>query len=1698
MSSLNHAFVASSSAPGDLVVSGDFYDFKRYLKSIVNINLANSSRVVTHYSIQINNTTANTTTTPVNVVTLLSKGETSTEKKVEVEIIHSALPSPTLKDGNIEYAFIDDNNYCIKHNIAIKEIVNGETRTYNYSHHQNFRYYETPVTLSNFTFNDIQNGDTLKITGLTLAKASSYSPADSTYPQATTISGITNYPMRFTIQEISSDSCESVDTYYEMGYESNGNYDLSNIQLTIGKNYKVSVEASWLLGYSTSKESSQPLSILSRPVITAVDIADLYLYDPNADAADVVTITISPITSPAGNLVSKIWFEFYTTSGDNLILQARAGGGATNNGFAVTSASNVSTSNEYSLKLSDFDPAAGSLNNTEYYKVKAKVQYANGEYRTSASFPTAEYKNFTNTIPEIVSSTINSLYTIGDPSNGKILDIVVKNEAYQLVAPNKANGIMFHFYDSDTLALVASTSSPYTFVNSLNGGDHSYPILLSEVTPVDGGAYLVNDKNYRIKAEVMFTGISSRFSVLDTTAPLSDKVKFAKTIPEIVSNTINPLYTRNTTEKILDIEVKNEAYQLVAPNATSGIKFHFYDSDTLVASTSSYTFVNSSGGANHSYPILLSEVTSNVLVNDKDYRIKAEVTLVKHDGTNELRLSVLDTTAPLSDKVNFSLKYPVISTKTAYDFHNDGNTGDSVSQVIATIVVPHQSYELVAPTSIATITTGGIRFLIYDSYGTTLVARTKYYDFVNSGVSAAVKAYDIKLNELNFEVGYDELSNGLPGYRVKAEVTIVEHSGVPVPRVSEDFDDLIGTQNVVALTSVTISNSWALATDDDPTSSSTRFNTSPPIGISGYFKKTLQFNPANYTRHLDVGTTKFKIEYKVGSGNWQYVQKGLLLQKSSSESLQEAVSRANTTSPLPVTNGKFDNVVTTDPDNNDYQEEMIFFIPQQQVGASAAFTESNNVQVQITIDDSVNIWGSTGNGSVSAATASNSLQLIKKINTYNYVAGQSSEPWNSTSNGNLFLNIPVDWDSIHAHSVKVGVKYSSSNSDGYIYQTFAAPTSEVQISVDPNQGTTLYYSVAYIVNNVNLVSPATTQGLTAEKIVSNKFFPSSTDYTIATTSYKTFNSGGKSSITFDLAFNATSTSTSGIDGVNVYFTSTGITKTRIGSYAASQGETGKTIQLLHPGATINYASASDNNTPLNIINASGTIEASSSWGDFDSASISFEAYRYSRVESTAVYGTTYYVESGSSGFGKTIWNVPVLTSPSGPSGSGSITLVGGVRNSSTATKLSWPHVSVPNAGNLTYDLTMKKNAESSFIHNNVDSDALVANEKTLTIEADANAKYTITLASVFAPTTTGAMREVSATPDTIEFHTIYVDVSNINISVQNPSTTSKVNLSFSDAVVSGDYFNTSGVVVSASFTNIDEQHVIYSTTNPTNALTRLASAESNALERIVSPATKKEYTLPVLTLATLYSFFMKLKAHISYKVNTTISQTPAVEISTQTTQTDLSQYKVSSIPIIGSSFTTTIDPLDERPVLNFSLDANGLEDEGFISVVVIIGQDGTPDKVEGESVILVFPDTGAVSDYSNDVAGSGSASLDSRLAGGEYYTSSPRSLTGAVMLSSNGTLVNDIMVYPSYTYTLTIGDVTTLGGRYANSSLKMPASSDSGFSDGQINMWILATTRRGTDFSALVATYSPPAIVRNLNITGSGDDFYANFDLNNA
>ena len=1010
--------------------------------------------------------------------------------------------------------------------------------------------------------------------------------------------------------------------------------------------------------------------------------------------------------------------------------------------------------------------------------------------------------------------------------------------------------------------------------------------------------------------------------------------------------------------------------------------------------------------------------------------------------------------------------------------------GNSDAQVIAGISVSRQLYELVAPTS-----TAGIRFLIYASTGSTLVATTDSYTFVNSSDSTSTD-YNIKLNEVNIESGQNGLSNGIT-YKVQAEVTITKHSGDTELRLSAAFTDLKGSQDVAPLVSVSISNTWALATNDNPSSSPTRFNASPLIGISGYFKKTPQFNGGSNLNHLDVTSTKFKIEYKVSSNDWANVKKAVLLQKLSSESLQQAVSRVSVASVVssPSENGRFDNVVGSGPGQD--QEEMIFFIPQQQNEGSNAFTDANQITIRISIIDSVNMWQSVS-GSTTAPRDSNDIQLINKINTYDYVTGQSSEPWNSLDGGNLLLNIPVAWNSIYADSVKVGVKYSAS--DSYIYQTFPSTASGVQISVNPTSGTTLYYSVAYIVKNVNISSTATTEGLTTEKSVENKFFPSSTDYTIASTSYKTFNTDDKSRITFNLSFNAAATSR--IDGVNVYFTSpnssegSNIVKTRIYSYTLSQGGNVKTIQLLHAGATINYASSSDNATPLNIINASGTIEVSSSkfWQDFDSANISFEAYRDSRVESdTASYGTTYYVESGSSDFDKTIWNVPKLTKPSADDAlSNKYELSGGVLNiveGSSYHVIKWPTASNLNLVPFTYDLTITENDES-VVANETNS---TGNSSVIPINTTETKKYTIQVKKVFNGLL--AKREISD-PDTIVFYTAKVDTSAMVVSVQNPSNSSSVTLSWNSPVFTGLSVTSDGSD-SATFANNVHTHYIQYRTGGSGNYSRLGPSD----DPIVENSSPKTYTLPNANLGTLYDFVMYVKAQVKYTLNGVVHSSKSLPYSVPLTPvTSSSSYIVSTIPSIGlPSNTPVLISGEANPTLLLDLNAKGLEDEGFISVVVVLTQDGTTNKPEGEQVLLVFPGSASSSfNFTNVLQGSGSGA-DARLVGGESATSSPFGVTNSSVSTHNNN------------YTLNIG-TTKPDGRYGYSTLSMPSSSNSGFINSgsslsadynPINYMVILTTRRGTDIKVGDFVYQSIPAVQNVTITTTNGEYFVNFDINN-
>jgi len=1659
--------------PSGLSASGRFYDMKKSISFSTDILLPTPSYRVTKYSVDIDRTDksspSNVLHKPYDLLLKLQSSETTNNQRLQPTTIS------TNQCDNITYPFVNGNTYRILYEIYITHNVGSVTTKYKLLHTQYFTYFANPVTLSDFVFSDnVQQNDPIFVSGLLLVPPTDLSGnpmlgADTTVPEGTSDFGA----VQFTFQEAEPCSGTTLNNQptepyiVDMSYNPLGSYTLqpnASYSLQSGKIYKVDAEANWALGYSTFTRSSQNLYILNRPVITSIVVKGLVTENRTTPVVDITTSALSNSGTVAAP--SRIWFEFYDSS-ETLVAVTGGTGSVDASGNPTSSGTNISSNNEYSFGLDE----------------------------------------------------INRL----------------------------------------------------------------------------GGEGLVVDTTYYVKAVVKYDGQSC------------------------LPNT--PQWRRSD-------EYENVIFDLVKP---------------VKSSISPYDVQNDGG----------------------------------EDGVPA------------------------------------GNDADSTSQVVATVSIDNVAYELYAPSH--------IRFNIYNSSGTTKLAETIEYTFTNS-LTSGTQLYDIELDDITLLGGALALTNGTL-YKVKAEVKLLDHDSDVERRESQIFTDLTFSQNIAPISSVTISNTWALATNNNPSSSPSRFNASPLVGVSGYFMKTAQFG-SSYSKQLDVTTTEYLLEYNLNGGSsWNLVTKAVLIRQMSPNpngtfrvDVANASAIAAANNATVSANGRYSNVV------GDRSLPIIFHIPQDQ-GSGNAFTESDTVQVRVTVIDTTGMW-SPGNDT-SSPTTSNSIQLINKIESYNFVNGEATEPWNSatdssklyvhvngnivdvskaqiksssnniiqelddgwrvvntgvntngatggalpkvnfyfygnavpaaqqtssnsfmvnqingmgayvvinqhggaieypffityttpTASGNnaswyksklfyapqssgntvtdsskvgltllytgtdnplfrpdipsnrrvkcdllphdgvltnansgyanelvnlvslhtssnastsqagnfnftlseagltssssvlsslvmsftknLILNIPVDWKSIHADSVKVGYKYSSS--DSYIYRTFNHPTSAVSLYVEPTRGTTLYYSVAYIVDNVNRSSsPYTTQGLTVEKNVPNKFFPVSSDYTVSSATYKTFNSDSESSITFTLALAADSKNR--MDGVNVYFTSpsvgtgandgSNIDKVRIGSYTT--GGT-KTITLLAATGGL-----------LKVMDASGNIvDSASSWDDYDMANITFEAYRDARVNSTSApyvavnsasdpVPSDFYVESGGqSTFGTSsdsnpIWNVPDLTPPNeDASGNNVYELSGGVVNievGSAYHTLTWPTASDSNNVPFTYDLKITENDTTVL----VDQQNLTGPSYVIPIDLVNLAKYTVEVTKVFNGLLPSGERELSET-DVIEFHTVEVDTSSMALSVQNPSNTTSVTLSWLAPDISGNSITASGYESSSFANNIYAQYIKY-------RIDASGNYERLDLSGNLIESSPSLYTLPNTNLGTLYDFVVYVEAQVKYTLNGVVYSTKStpysVPLTPQVPNLE-SKYVVSTIPSVVVPYSSPVLVQgSSNPTLLLSLNANGLETEGFISVVVILTQDGTASKPEGEQALLIFPDPNSSHPFSfpNTIDGtSGAGAGDIRLAGGDSATSAPRNLSSSVLSSQNSN------------YTLTIGNVNTSGpnaGRYADSQLEMPSTANSGFVANEVvNYMVILTTRRGTDIGVGSFTYQSPPAIQNVQIVNNNGAYSVQFNI---
>ena len=452
------------------------------------------------------------------------------------------------------------------------------------------------------------------------------------------------------------------------------------------------------------------------------------------------------------------------------------------------------------------------------------------------------------------------------------------------------------------------------------------------------------------------------------------------------------------------------------------------------------------------------------------------------------------------------------------------------------------------------------------------------------------------------------------------------------------------------------------------------------------------------------------------------------------------------------------------------------------------------------------------------------------------------------------------------------------------------------------------------------------------------------------------------------------------------------------------------------------------------------------WNHHTNATITFVAFRDKRVDS-AVNETDNPFATWTA---PTISNIPGLAKPSV---SGPITLTGGVTNSSNNTVLNWVNdTSVA----YSYTLTMAKgNATPVSVQYTTNANTASA---ILAIDTESNSAYTLSLRKVF--------QGESSPADTITFNTVKVDTSAMVISVLNPSSQNSIKASWVDPTITG---------TGSSFANNVASLCLSDNGTRINSNNSAPAIETSGGNYNISKSIGSSYQLR-----------MKVTANVMYSVNSgalTKSSPVAVPLGYATS------YTVSTIPNVSlsSATSTVLIQGTTTPTLLLNLNANGLEVEGFISLVVVLTQDGTDVKPEGCEVLLQFPSSPTSSNpflFPNVVGASGSGNAN--LVGAEVSTVAPLNLVPTGLSNNVGN------------YKLTIGSVNTSGanvGRYSLSSLTFPDGS--GFVNGQdSNIMAILTTRRGTDIMVGSFNFAAPPVASNVSITTTNGQYYVNFNLN--
>jgi hypothetical protein len=274
-------------------------------------------------------------------------------------------------------------------------------------------------------------------------------------------------------------------------------------------------------------------------------------------------------------------------------------------------------------------------------------------------------------------------------------------------------------------------------------------------------------------------------------------------------------------------------------------------------------------------------------------------------------------------------------------------------------------------------------------------------------------------------------------------------------------------------------------------------------------------------------------------------------------------------------------------------------------------------------------------------------------------------------------------------------------------------------------------------------------------------------------------------------------------------------------------------------------------------------------------------------------------------------------------------------------------------------------------------------------------------------------------------------------------------------------------------------------------------------------STSGVYSITQYYLGAVLNLGVAVRANVNYYLNGYFVSTLQSAYTALVMTPNITVYTVSTIPRMSlsmngvtSTSTIVVQNQTNNPSIALNLDAMGQENQGFISLVLILTQDGTPSNPSGVEVLLQFPNNPSSSNpftIQNNTAAGGPPSAN--LTGGEV--SGPTSTISVAPLGLS--LPSETSA--NYQYTLTIGpqgtpsnpqqNPTNTGtGKFSWSYLTLPRSAYSGFQNGQeMNIMGILTSARGTDIMIGSVMYYDILQASNVSVNSYSGFYYLNFTL---